>query len=291
MDLSSLPRDSSPRDSPQKWQAYGVALESDLRFRADFALRPSEGGADLRVFAGDVPHGGDEIWRSTAPPEVNCSRAADGLVLRWPDAAFGVADDGVTVDADDPARAFERYFNPVMSLVLGTRGWTSFHAFVVQIDGLGIAVMGGSGYGKSSLGLALLGQGGLLVSDDLLALDADGIVQPGPLFVRTNTDNRSDRDPGGKARQLREAVHGPISLDLAIVISRDAEGFASVVGSAQAAGQVVKQAYSPFAASREAQRNTLHAATRIASTAPVIACERHFESPEDLAQRVLAFLR
>lgn len=64
----------------------------------------------------------------------------------------------------------------------------TIHASAVEIDGRGLLILGPSGSGKSSLTLALMGQGARLVADDRVILEAQGrclvAICPGPLAGR-----------------------------------------------------------------------------------------------------------
>lgn len=51
---------------------------------------------------------------------------------------------------------------------------TTIHASAVAIAGRGLLILGPSGSGKSSLALALMGQGAQLVADDRVVLRAEG---------------------------------------------------------------------------------------------------------------------
>lgn len=52
------------------------------------------------------------------------------------------------------------------------RGYEAFHASAVAIDGRGVAFIGSTGGGKTSLALRLVGGGAGFVTDDVLAVDA-----------------------------------------------------------------------------------------------------------------------
>jgi hypothetical protein len=63
-------------------------------------------------------------------------------------------------------------FGPVLSCVLAQRGLTCLHAAVVALEDEVIALVGGSGAGKSTTALALVQHGGSLVADDVAVLAA-----------------------------------------------------------------------------------------------------------------------
>ncbi|MGZ4839193.1 MAG: hypothetical protein ACXVZR_11635 [Terriglobales bacterium] len=59
----------------------------------------------------------------------------------------------------------------VMSFCLLARGLEQLHATAVVIDGAAIALLGGCGFGKSTLAAALLSRGYPLLTDDVLVLE------------------------------------------------------------------------------------------------------------------------
>lgn len=64
----------------------------------------------------------------------------------------------------------------VAALLLAQRGRFALHASVVEIDGVGVAVAGSSGAGKSTTALRLMQRGHALVTDDVSPLDVAGPV-------------------------------------------------------------------------------------------------------------------
>ena len=63
---------------------------------------------------------------------------------------------------------------PALSFALIRLGMEPLHATVAVVNGRAIALMGDSGYGKSSLGAAFLAAGHRLLTDDLLVLRRSG---------------------------------------------------------------------------------------------------------------------
>ena len=66
---------------------------------------------------------------------------------------------------------FTYLLNQVLSHCLVLRGVEPLHATSVVVNGKAIAIMGDSGYGKSTLAAALLRKGYPLLTDDLMALE------------------------------------------------------------------------------------------------------------------------
>lgn len=270
---------------------YGIDFHAPFSLRRDLRLRSTVGGSSVDVTVGDVVRNGREVWRSTAPPEVRCWFDGQTASLHWADAAFAVTADAVVVDAPDAAWAFERYLNSVWSLLIAARGGTAFHAFGVATNCGVVAVMGRSGYGKSELGMALLERGGKLIADDMLTFDADGVLQPGPKFVRSRTSHEELRDPGGKARNPVAAVDGAVELDMVIVLTREATGFVRITPSTAIVDALLSQLYSPIAAHPGVPRRNLGQTVRIAAIADVYACPRRYLPVEELADHTESFLQ
>lgn len=270
---------------------YGRDLSTSFSFRPDFSLRFASGGTPLDVGPGVVPEELERLWESSRRPAVEISRAHEGVVLRWATEAFHVTSSAVVVEADEPATAFERSFHPVMSVVLGMSGIATFHAFVAETDAGAVAIMGRSGYGKSSLGLALLERGAKLISDDMLAIDGAGKIQPGPRFVRITTDDRASRDPGGKRRQTVPYVDSPADLRAVIIITREAEGISVVSRQMEAVDALLNQAYVPFSCSKAEHRTKLERTIDLAANVPIYHCRRHHLDPDRLAERTMSILQ
>ncbi|MCU1354222.1 MAG: uncharacterized protein JWM05_3431 [Acidimicrobiales bacterium] len=82
----------------------------------------------------------------------------------------------VTVDAEGGDLAVEMWLHgTVAALVLGQQGQFALHASTVEMLGLGVAVTGFRGAGKSTTTLELRRRGHRLVTDDVSPVD-DGVV-------------------------------------------------------------------------------------------------------------------
>lgn len=75
-----------------------------------------------------------------------------------------------------------------LGIVLHERGFLVLHATTVTRDGEAVAFLGEPGAGKSSLGAAFLSQGWELVSDDVTAVDDEGLVRPGYPRMKLSRD-------------------------------------------------------------------------------------------------------
>ena len=113
---------------------------------------------------------------------------SDGSVyLRWPNLFEFLVDAGGRRISGrelgrDGVQALGSYLlGPILSFALLRRGVETLHATVVEVDGRAVAIMGESGYGKSSLAASFLSAGHRLITDDLLLLRGPRLLaEPGP---------------------------------------------------------------------------------------------------------------
>jgi hypothetical protein len=114
--------------------------------------------------------------------------ARRGFRLRYEDGTVFIVDDAgcnvwagwpVTSSLEDTAAYL---LGPVLALVLRLRGVTCLHASAFAADGAAVALVGPSGAGKSTTAAAFAERGLTVLSDDVLALAAEGadiLAQPG----------------------------------------------------------------------------------------------------------------
>jgi hypothetical protein len=141
----------------------------------------------------DIPLWQFESATCAAPPDITVSLAGKQTTRRTKLLRRGnvtLCEDGVrycagevaTIDifgADrilvTPGRAWDgvlpqSFFSTVTALVLAAAGLVPMHATAVEIAGQRVLISGRPGAGKSTLGAALIGLGGQLISDDLSVL-------------------------------------------------------------------------------------------------------------------------
>ena len=175
---------------------------------------------DVEIVRGRVRSGREVICRFDAPPFC-CTRTATSIVLAWSGMRFDVAPDRVVVDTVAAEAAVIPLMQAAWSVVLSARGREALHASVVARDGTAVGICGPSGSGKSTAALAMLDAGWSLVSDDLLTLDDDGRVVPGPPFIRLLPDRAAGRagawDASGKLRHAPAVVGQPVRLGALLV--------------------------------------------------------------------------
>jgi len=97
-------------------------------------------------------------------------------------------------------------FAQVLPLACVLQGVEVLHASAVAVDGGVIALVGGSGQGKSTVAAALIARGAAFVTDDALAVEtsAGGLVaHPGPRFAQAGPgDDAPFHEPDGAASAL-----------------------------------------------------------------------------------------
>lgn len=86
------------------------------------------------------------------------------------------------------------YFNQIIPLIMGTDGELVLHASAVAVNHHGIAFLGATGRGKSTLAAAFARKGHGFLTDDGLILDASGdgyLVRPRRPILRLRPDSEA----------------------------------------------------------------------------------------------------
>lgn len=126
-------------------------------------------------------------------------RAGDGYLVRFPGVAdFIVAAAGDAVECRPvpgtaDATVEHAYLNQVVPLALSRTGRLVFHASAVDLEGRGVAFMGASGRGKSTLAAAFASDGAPFMTDDGLVVDEQGseaCILPSHPWLRLWEDSR-----------------------------------------------------------------------------------------------------
>jgi hypothetical protein len=173
----------------RSYRLYGLAVGGGLELPCPRVRTP--GPVDVRFASGDP--GAFDTLRRRHPPAprewFRHRRLANGSTyLRWADLfEFVVSADGRGIRYHQlggaTAESFSTYLlGQVLSFSLLAFGVEPLHGTVVVINGEAIAFLGDCGYGKSTLGAALLRLGHPILTDDLMALErtASGYaVHPG----------------------------------------------------------------------------------------------------------------
>jgi hypothetical protein len=174
------------------YRAYGLTLRSSLVFSSlRQASRVQQ--ADVRLAAGNAgqfaPARAEVAARCHHQDWFQYHRFLDGTTyLRWIGLSeFLVSPDGRRIAYRREQRGTSESFSvyllgQVLSFSLLAFGWESLHSTVVVINGGAVAFSGDCGYGKSTLGAALLARGYPILTDDLMVIakaNAGWAVHPG----------------------------------------------------------------------------------------------------------------
>lgn len=247
-------------------------------FGLDFAsylslpLHPADGPASAKLVGGRVASRGAILSQAAAPLAFARRRDVAAIVLKWPTARFRVDRERVVVDARNDRDAVALLIPAVWSMVLAAHRYESLHGCAVERDGRAIAVLGASCAGKSTAALALLDGGWHVVTDDLLALDAEARAVPGPPFVRLCRDRAVGRvgepDLGGTLRVTAPACPNPVPLAAVVVLDGKHARCAPLRGAAAAAA-LLDQVYAPMITHAGQARRRFELALGLVDDVPV----------------------
>ena len=184
--------------------AFGLDLEAAFELPGfEEAARPA--GRRVRLdlaAAGELPGSEGERIAEARGTEGRAVATVDALseggYRMWADgfgSAWTSADGGEVRCAPPaaPAWRWQRFLaGQVLPFVAVLRGLEAFHASAVVLGDRAVAVVGGSGAGKTSLALNLVLRGLGLLNDDVLVLERDkagGVVaHPGPGLANVRRD-------------------------------------------------------------------------------------------------------
>jgi hypothetical protein len=236
--------------------AFGLDLDSatPLPFLqgegAGAAARPT--GRQLRIVYGEQP----PAWPEGAQV-VSDERGLDGEVIFQIEAADGayrfhgpaygcsvLSGEATAVEGAPGEEGFGGWQRLLVAQVLpfaaALRGLEVLHAGAVVVGGIGVALSGPTGSGKTSLALALRRRGAELLADDVLAVERAGeglLAHPGAPIAgidRAEAERLAGRGEGERAGVLavnaREQVEraalasGPAPLGALFLLDRRLEG-------------------------------------------------------------------
>lgn len=206
---------------------------------------------------------------------------------------------------------FTYLLNQVLSECLVARGVEPFHATGIFIDGGAIAILGDSGYGKSTLAAALMGMGHRLLSDDALVLAFAGnevLAYPSLARLKLHPDAADAVFAQRRALPMNtftdkmilplgDAEHAATPVPLrAIYVIPSASGAARIsIRSARGRRALLALIKSPFTLIHHDQRRLerqLRFASRLAQAVPVkfLSYPRRLELLPEVAASILADL-
>lgn len=307
------------------YQLYGLALRTRLSLPC--VLTRSPVGPDVQL----VPGGAARFARARTelarfPQREHWfvhHRLLDGThYVRWTGLfEFLIAADGRRILYRRLQHATPESFRvyllgQVLSFSLLGLGIESLHGTAVSVNGEAVVFLGDCGYGKSTLGAALLARGCRMVTDDLVTFgecERGWLVHPGiprlKLFPgvarRVLGSSRSGRQMNNGTSKLvvplrdAEAVMRPVPLKALYVLSDPVEDrdSGSCVRIEPRAGRtafldVIRSAFNLLVQDRERLANQFVFATRLASSVPVrrLSYRRDFSTLPALCDTVFADL-
>lgn len=248
-------------------------------------------GAAVGLKPGPVSRSGRRIWDSGDAEAIVVERDPGATTIAFDRDVFTISANGITYDGPDLAPALDRNLNPLAALLLPYHHMVALHGFVVDVGGRRVAISGESGAGKTTLGREVLGRGGVLVSDDLVALDGSGNTHPGPPFVRVcDPVDGCAVDAGGKFRLWFEPVPvHPRPLDLIVALDPD-RSEPSLLEGLDALDLVLSRPYVPVASTAHELLLRLDIVEQATRRAIVLAVPPRWRPPSELADLVEAHL-
>ena len=170
--------------APQNYQAYGLILQSPLPLPCPLA--PGSDRPDVLLHAGSTTRFARA--RVEHPPADDTRtwfrfhRLADGSAyLKWTGLfEFVISPDGREIlfhrQKTAAPESFSVYLlSQVLSFSLLSFGTEPLHGTAVVVGGEALVLLGDCGYGKSTLGAALLARGLPILTDDLVALEKSDV--------------------------------------------------------------------------------------------------------------------
>jgi len=249
--------------------------------------------------------------RSRSDEWFNCRKLGDATTyLRWTGLfEFLISPDGHRIEYRRLERPTPESFTvyllgQVLSFSLVTLGAEPLHGTAVAIGGKAVAFVGDCGYGKSTIGAALLARGFPVIADDLIALkDCDGawMTHSGiprlklfPAVAKSVLGSTAGaaRMNGGTSKLVlplrpEQTASAIVPLHAIYVLSapeRSGNGRAFRIEIQPLSGrnaflEVIRAAFNLILVDRERLANQFSFATRLASAIPV----RQLTYPRDLS--------
>lgn len=164
------------------YQAYGISIGSDIELPLQQSSSPAS-SVQLSIRQSDVSSDGLE---SPIVTMLHYQAKPNALWLNIPNLARFLMLDGTDIFYQKNGSVIDsnllalQLVNCCMSAILHQRGMTVLRASAAIIDGKCAVFCGVSCQGKSLLAAALHKKGHSILSDNLCAIDEDGLLHPGP---------------------------------------------------------------------------------------------------------------
>ena len=178
-----------------RYNVYGMSLRSEMVLSLPEYTHP--GLMEIEVCAGSASLFSEAILGVDLQKRSDWYQHArlvdDSTYVRWRGLGeFLVSSDGRRItcsrDPEAPMESFQVYLlGQALGFALVKSGFEPLHATSIDVGGEAIAILGASGFGKSSLAACFLAAGHSLLTDDLLLLQpgAHGFdAYPGPPRIK-----------------------------------------------------------------------------------------------------------
>ena len=202
-------------------------------------------------------------WRATRKPVPGdpdgwSSGQSAGAIIGWGGFAeyqvLAGASPAVDVLIDDISGtdAVLAFLLSVLPMALPLFGLEPFHGSAVRVDDGAAVFLGGRGGGKSSTAAALHSIGYPVLTDDACAMDADGVLWPGPPFVSPRDDRAEQRVVGRYNKKFLRSIGdtngGPANVEQVFLLQPHPGTDLSVrrLSAAEAFPAVIAQSRHPF---------------------------------------------
>jgi hypothetical protein len=270
---------------------------AEVTFEIERSVPPTEG---VEWFLDRLPPG-------FATPAMSTARFRDGYLLRFPDVAqFWVKRDGTRIVAYDPGLPLDvieqLLLDQVLPQALHLRGECSFHASSVAIDGAGVAFVGQSGDGKSTMAASLVPPG-VLLTDDCLAVRRSGgelLALPSYSSVRLRSDS-AERNRSGEPLPLASSrtpwkhrlplsfATSPVPLRMIFLLQRGEAISIRACAPGEAFGELAKHVHRIDPSDRVGLQRELDVLADVTALVPVrrLTYPREFAVLDEVVRRVL----
>lgn len=291
-----------------RYRAFGLVVDSEIPWPG---CPPAEraGGPDLVLRRSRIaaPRG-EEIWSATIDGRpVTLTRREDGRhVLTHGDRArfeISAGAASLTVDAPGEQESLWQRFMLDTALFSASHlaGHELLHGTGLAHEGGVLAILAGSGAGKTSLALALLARGAALVADDVLAIDRAGgamVVHPGPPVMNVprsaaaGLEGERLADVGDEVwMSVRRFAREPLPMRALVLLRRDGDGPARAEPLALTPLDLLPHGVG-FVATRERERERFELLADVAATVPAMTLTAAPSVPAaELADELLRAVR
>ncbi|WP_414468881.1 hypothetical protein [Methanobacterium sp. ACI-7] len=160
------------------YNAYGLKIKSELDFWGKSCINGKE---DLVIKLGEINcncfkkiSNGDDFW-------IGANNHKD-IIIKWDGIGKFKLSNGseiiVAPETENREILYSYIMGPIMATLLYQRGLLVLHGSAIKTDMGVIAFLGPSGFGKSTIAMALNNKGYQVIADDILAIKVEPVDNP-----------------------------------------------------------------------------------------------------------------